>query len=280
MMKYREDSDLDILECFFHSINQFPKFFEDEISFILTDREKVLKCIESEHMKKFIEEGERIPKDDILNKAMNSGKIQTITTDKASTGFSIRVVGIPIIDKKGNIVGAVSYGRSLKNSDDILQSSQLLVSIMKSLSSKSEVITEKINEVTSLNNNVLSDIENTLQYVNKTDDIVKFVSKIANQTRLLGLNASIEAARVGDAGKGFGVVASEIKKLANSSAESLIEIKDVINSIQESIKEIQGITINTVNVSKEQNEAISKIVESVSKLNETSVKLENLSKKL
>lgn len=280
MMKYRENSDLDILECFFHTIDQLPKFFEDEISFILTDREKVLKCTESKHMKKYLEKGDKIPKDDILNKAMNSGEIQTITTDKTSVGFPIRVVAIPITDKRRNIVGAVSYGRSLKNSNDILESSQLLVSIMKNLSSKSEVITEKINEVTSLNKNVLWDIENTLQYVNKTDDIVKFVSKIANQTRLLGLNASIEAARVGDAGKGFGVVASEIKKLANSSAESLVEIKDVINSIQDSIKEIEEITINTVNVSKEQNEAISKIVESVSKLNETSVKLETLSEKL
>ena len=72
----------------------------------------------------------------------------------------------------------------------------------------------------------------------KIGDVVKLISRIANQTNLLALNATIEAARAGDAGKGFVVVASEVKALANQTERATREISDQISSIQ-------GITLET-----------------------------------
>jgi methyl-accepting chemotaxis protein len=71
---------------------------------------------------------------------------------------------------------------------------------------------------------------------NKIKDISIFVDSIesiASQTNLLALNAAIEAARAGDAGRGFGVVAEEIRKLADESRKSTEEIKNLVESIQE-----------------------------------------------
>lgn len=64
-------------------------------------------------------------------------------------------------------------------------------------------------------------------------DIVEVISRIAQQTHLLSVNASIEAARAGDAGQGFAVVAEEIRRLADSSARSADQIRVIVHGIDE-----------------------------------------------
>jgi methyl-accepting chemotaxis protein len=74
------------------------------------------------------------------------------------------------------------------------------------------------------------------QATQEIGSIVELISKIAAQTNLLALNATIEAARAGGMGKGFGVVASEVKALANQTSAATDQISHQINAIQEATR--------------------------------------------
>ncbi len=74
----------------------------------------------------------------------------------------------------------------------------------------------------------------------KIGEIVGLINSIAEQTNLLALNATIEAARAGEAGRGFAVVASEIKALANQTSKATIDINERIGAIQSVTRETVG----------------------------------------
>lgn len=280
-MDYGQNTNIDILECLYHLLPQLPNFYEDEISFLLADKTKLLSFVPSEHMSKsFLNVGQSIPKDDVLYKAISTGKTQSITTDRSSFGFHIRVVAIPIKDLRGNIIGAVSYGRSLKNSTELLDLSTALASTLNKVNEKSNLISHSIKQISNSNSEVLGEVRNTASKVNETDNIIKFINGVVSQTKLLGLNASIEAARVGEAGKGFGVVASEIRKLSASSSSSINEITNVIKTIQQSVQDIE-LMISDSNISSdEQSRTILEIIESLNNLSSTAARLASVANKL
>mgnify|MGYP003865382617 CR=1 FL=1 len=70
------------------------------------------------------------------------------------------------------------------------------------------------------------------------DDIIEIINNIARQTNLLALNASIEAARAGQAGQGFSVVAEEIRELSENTSNSTENISDLIKQIQDKVNEM------------------------------------------
>lgn len=94
-------------------------------------------------------------------------------------------------------------------------------------------------------------IQNLNHHILKIDDMVAMIKEISEQTNLLSLNARIEAARAGDAGKGFGVVASEINKLADQSASAAERIEDISKEILSNINVVMSASDDSENKVKQ-----------------------------
>jgi hemerythrin-like metal-binding protein len=95
--------------------------------------------------------------------------------------------------------------------------------------------------------------------VDKISDVVRLITDIAEQTNLLALNATIEAARAGEAGRGFAVVASEVKSLANQTAKATEEIGRQIGEVQASTTDTAGAIGQITGVVKQINEVSASI---------------------
>jgi methyl-accepting chemotaxis protein len=102
--------------------------------------------------------------------------------------------------------------------------------------------TENLNEQTrstiEITTDIIQSIEQLAMKTHTITEITNVIDDISNQTNLLSLNASIEAARAGQFGRGFSVVADEIRKLAEKSKKSVSDIEQIIQSIQDDTKNV------------------------------------------
>lgn len=120
--------------------------------------------------------------------------------------------------------------------------------------------------------NVSEEIDKLKLHLDSIFKMSDAISDIANQTNLLSLNASIEAARAGEAGRGFSVVAEEIKKLAEESGKTTTEIKDNVSLIDLSlgrvIEEIRQGADKSIEIREKSNNATKNLNEITFKINE------------
>lgn len=143
-----------------------------------------------------------------------------------------------------------SIGDSIVTTEGEVQQLDQNAQDMQNLSEKSM---ETLNHLVSISNITKEQIHNmyeqttkTNESVNKIKDAANLINDIADQTDLLALNASIEAAKAGEAGRGFSVVAEQIGNLARQSAENVIQIDNVVEELllnaNKSLEIMEGMT--------------------------------------
>ena len=164
--------------------------------------------------------------------------------------------------------------------EEIKMITKNLVESLSQISAGINEVAIGVQQLAERNTQLLKETNEANEKAKNSDEIVGIIQDISKQTPLLGLNASIEAARAGDSGKGFAVVAQEIRKLSNTSKESINKIDTIIKYISNSISSIDDSLNSTNEISQNQSAALQQITASVEELNSTAHLLGTIADKL
>ncbi len=165
------------------------------------------------------------------NKISDACKGFTSVTDQSTSTMTQLSNSISEISKATTQVSQSAQASSL-NSQQSLTAAKKGTETLRNTVNKMAII----NETTNTAHDKITELGERSSQIG---DIVKVITRIADQTNLLSLNAAIEAARAGEAGRGFAVVADEVRKLAEDSANSAARIAGLISEMQE--KTVEGV---------------------------------------
>lgn len=200
----------------------------------------------------------------------------------------IEATGVPKVQElintyKGDHVGVIdSHGANLMMTiveareemiDGLHQEAEKLANMSTELSSTMENVSRLMQEVSRYSKDVnhkgmglMRSADEAVLHLKETGEVLNIINSTARQTKLLGFNASIEAARSGEHGKGFAVVADEVRKLAENSTASVEKISKILNNMQDSVATITGGVNEAAAVVQEQAKITRSVTDNVHSL--------------
>ncbi|MBS4026323.1 MAG: hypothetical protein KGZ96_11690 [Clostridia bacterium] len=196
---------------------------------------------------------------------VRAGHNQVIYVQGVRCG-SIGVTGDPQITKPIAKVAAktidyyiTSFEEQLKQVELTNQTAQQIQASIHELSAAAQELYAGMEKLNATEQEINQLAQQTLKTLQETDQIAGFLKKIAKQTHMLGLNAAIEAARAGQHGLGFNVVANEVRSLASESSTNAEKISSTLLSFKQTIAQIaSGIEVNT-NISGDQASSLEQV---------------------
>jgi len=255
-------------------------FIEDDLALAISDRERVIKCVPGKEVELRVVEGQVLTEELALYKAMKERKRITVSIPKEVHGVPVIATSSPILDENGDVIGAIGTAKNVGDREELYDIIKILANSLEEMSKTTTYIASSADKIAISGNEMISYVNETLTKTKETDEVLKFVQQVAKQTNLLGLNAAIEAARAGEAGRGFQVVAEEIRKLAISSNESVDKIASVLKEIQHGVKQILQAVEKNGALTQEQASGTEEITAEINELSRLANKLNEFADKL
>lgn len=273
-------------ECFMNpkvkaivdAIDFYQSTYPEDACVLIFDTEKVVGYKRGHHVDLKIQVGETVEshRNTTSIRAMRSGKFLREERSAEMFGFPYIASSVPIYD--GNkIVGVVTGVISNHRIDNMREAAYELTGAVQEMTATNELLTSASGDVSKRIEELAQFAEELQGSIEQINSIVGAVKGIAMRSKILGLNASIEAARSGIHGKGFAVVANEIQKMAESSTSSANNIEQQLEHITSSIHFINNSTNQISSFAQQYNASMNEMQNSYADLNDIGRTLLDLS---
>ncbi|MEW4224364.1 methyl-accepting chemotaxis protein [Rossellomorea marisflavi] len=221
-----------VLESFVQVAPLLNSLIQDDITVGIYDTEKLIINIPGKTFALNVKPGDPLVDEDIVTKAIRANEELTAVLPKELFGFPLIARAIPLHDDEGNVIGGVGIGTSLEKASALFEMAESFSVIVEQTAASIEDISASVTQLSGRVTDMTDQMKDVSSSAEEIGEISGVVKGISDQSNLLGLNAAIEAARAGEVGKGFSVVANEIRKLATNSKENVTQINDITKNIQ------------------------------------------------
>jgi uncharacterized protein YoxC len=268
-----EQTQHELIRAFVKVAPLLKSLTNDDITIGIYDTEKLIINIPGQTFSLNVSPGDPLVEGDIVTNAIRNNTALSAVVPKELFGFPLAARAIPLHDEQGRVIGGVGMGTSLEKANALFEMAESFSAIVEQttasigdISQSIAHLTERVTDVT----NQMTDVSSSAQQIGKISSVVK---EISDQSNMLGLNASIEAARAGEVGRGFSVVADEIRKLATSSKENVDQINGITKNIQEFLQRLNHAFSDIHTLTDTQSRTIQEFSETI---HEISIKAEEL----
>lgn len=214
--------------------------------------------------------GTPLTPESVAVQALTQGKQAMQELDASMYGFPVMTAAYPLfIEESPEPIGAFGLVMPRKLQNELKEIVQSLGSGMETVSTSMQQIALANGNVSQAQLRLNAEIVNVQKLLEEINTVLAFIKEIADQTNMLGLNAAIEAARVGEAGRGFGVVAGEIRKLAEQSKNTVLKIRKLTVEFHQSINETSNASNATMALVEEtsaESQEVSAVLEELNRV--------------
>ncbi|AET69167.1 methyl-accepting chemotaxis protein [Desulfosporosinus orientis DSM 765] len=258
------------------------EWYEQDISVFVVNHEQVLAANNNPRLNLGVRTGDTTEKykSTITYKVLQSGERTIAYVPKEKSQFSIPYLAISSpIDDDGTLAGVITIVISTEKYNALLEIGEEILSSIEEIYASAESLSAQSQELAATAKTMDDETLHVKQDIHHVSDITSSIKKISHQSNVLGINASIESARAGENGRGFGVVAEEIRKLADVTKDSAITIEQDVLEVQSSVNRLVESVSQLAMVSESQAQGVTeltKVLNQISKLAEKLVQLGKL----